>query len=209
MHRGRAMPGGRLPLKTGLALKDQEVFPVDPDTALPLIARHIPLLGVVIVCAYTDLAYGRIFNSVTFGAIVYGLAVATMLGGVNGLTAGLLAIGIALCLFGPVYLMKGIGAGDVKLIAAVGAMCASWRFVLFAGFYSALVGAVIGVGFLIWRGRLLDGLKRSAVLMGTLGRKPAREHLSYEDTFPYGLAIAIGTLWAFHGFVMAASAVGA
>jgi len=186
-----------------------------------LYARHIPLAATAILCAYTDIARGKIYNVVTLPVLVYGLALALAVGGLGGTSAvdaagrahriaglseALTACVLGLAVFGVVYLMGGLGGGDVKLMAAIGALAADWRFVLFAAFYGALVGAVIGVAFLIWRGQFLAGLKRSLLLFVTLGRRPGREELSLEQTFPYGLAIAIGCLWAMYGFVFAPGA---
>ena len=80
-------------------------------------------------------------------------------------------------------------------MAAVGALGARWEFVLLAMMYTALVGAAVAVGTLIWHGRLLKGLRDSARTLFTLGR---RENDEGEKplTVPYGLAIGVGTLWA-------------
>ena len=94
----------------------------------------------------------------------------------------------------------GLGAGDVKLMAAVGAlapMSASvpgWSFVLLAMMYTALVGAAIAIGILIWQKRLLQGLKDSARTLVALRvkRPPQRPTVHV----PYGLAIGVGTIWA-------------
>ena len=54
---------------------------------------------------------------------------------------------------------------------------------------------MIGVGLLIWRGRLRQGLKDSFRAMVSF-RKVPREQISPDATMPYGLAIGIGTIWA-------------
>jgi prepilin peptidase CpaA len=164
------------------------------------LARHALLLATAIACAYTDVARGRIYNAVTLPALFLGFALSIIWDGLAVGSPNLKGSALALVagggLFGLVYLMRGMGAGDVKLMAAIGAICAEWRFALLAAFYSALVGAVIGAGYLVWRGRLGGGLKRSLRLLVSFGRKPGTTGLTLEETFPYGLAIAAGTMWA-------------
>ena len=169
------------------------------------LARHICLLLLAVTCVYTDLARNKIYNAVTISGLVIGLVLAYLLdAGVPGyphlkgaLVAALLGGGLLFA----VYLAGGLGAGDVKLMAAVGALSpispdrAGWHFVCLALVYTALVGAAIAVGVLIWQGRLLNGLKQSARTMFTL-RAPKRAEGDKQLTIPYGLAIGIGTLWA-------------
>jgi prepilin peptidase CpaA len=164
------------------------------------IARDVALFGVVITCAYTDLARGRIYNVCTLGGLAVGVALGIVrdgpTGGYEHLFGSLLAAALATGIFGAVYLMHGIGGGDVKMMAAIGAIVGDWRFVLTACFTSALVGAAIGVAYLIWRGRLWSGVKSSGKLLISFGRKRDDAKLTREETFPYGVAIGAGTVWA-------------
>ncbi len=163
-----------------------------------VLARHGCLLATSVVCVYTDLARGKLYNGVLLAAAVAGLAFAALLDagapGLPNVRAALLSAlagaGVLLAL----YLAGGMGAGDVKMMAAVGLLAASWRFTLLALMYAALVGAGIGLGILIWQGRLRQGLKDSLRTLVTLKAKkdPARP----ATTIPYGVAIGIGVVWA-------------
>jgi Flp pilus assembly protein protease CpaA len=103
------------------------------------------------------------------------------------------------------YLAGGFDAGDVKMMAAVGALgtptvtrgapAGTFDFILWTLVYTALVGAVIGVGLLIWHGRLRQGLKDSFRAMFSF-RKVRREEIPASAMMPYGLAISVGTIWA-------------
>jgi len=166
--------------------------------------RHVCLLALAVVCAYTDLARGRLYNVVTLGGLAVGLALAYLLDakspGWPHLKGALLAVvaggGILLL----IHLLGGLGAGDVKLMAAVGALApfdargSSWPFVLTALMFTALVGAAIAIGILIWQRRLLRGLKDSARALFTFRAK--KPEGGPATTVPYGLAIAVGTMWA-------------
>jgi Flp pilus assembly protein protease CpaA len=181
-----------------------------------ILARHICLLALAVTCAYTDLARGKLYNLVTLGGLAIGLALAYFLDAAAPhtdfhypLTTYLVRAALGAALGGGVlfllYLAGGFDAGDVKMMAAVGALgtptftrsapARTFDFILWALFYTALVGAVIGVGLLIWRGRLRQGLKDSIRAMASF-RRVRREEISPDATMPYGLAIGIGVIWA-------------
>jgi prepilin peptidase CpaA len=168
-------------------------------------ARYCAMLALVIASAYTDIAKGKIYNFLTFGGIILGFVIsgiqqsptrdalmASLLGGLVG--GGPLLL---------MYFMRGMNAGDVKLMTAVGVLSASLPFTVKALFLAALVGFVIAVAILIWKQQLRAGLAESARLFLRFGRRkpaPANEAANPEAakplTMPYGVAIAIGTVWA-------------
>lgn len=162
-------------------------------------ARHACLLATAIACVYTDMARDKIYNGVTLGGAAAGLAFAWIMDaavpGLPNVQAALLSAlaggGILLL----IYFSGGMGAGDVKLMVAVGMLAASWRFTLMALMYGALVGAVISLGVLIWQGRLREGLKGSARALLTL-RTRKDPSAPRPPTIPYGVAIGIGVVWA-------------
>jgi Flp pilus assembly protein protease CpaA len=181
-----------------------------------ILVRHICLLTLAVTCAYTDLARGKLYNVVTLGGLAIGLALAYFLDAAAPhtdfhfpLTTYLVRAALGAALGGGVlfllYLAGGFDAGDVKMMAAVGALgtptvarsapAGTYDFVLWALFYTALVGALIGVGLLIWRGRLRQGLKDSLRAMVSF-RKARREEMPAHAIMPYGVAIGIGTIWA-------------
>jgi Flp pilus assembly protein protease CpaA len=185
-----------------------------------VLARHVCLLALAVSCAYTDLSRGKLYNVVTLGGLAIGLTLAYFLDAASPqaaphaylrfpLTTYLVRAALGAALGGGVlfllYLAGGFDAGDVKMMAAVGALgtptltrsgpADSYAFILWALFYTALAGAAIGLGLLIWRGRLQQGLKDSLRALISF-RKTRREEISPEATMPYGLAIAIGTIWA-------------
>lgn len=169
------------------------------------VARHGVLLAMLVVCVYTDLAKGKIYNAVTLPAIFFGLAVNYALGGAMPekrlFLESLMAMGIGGGALFVVYLFGGFGAGDVKLMAAVGALSASRTLVVWSLIYTAIVGAALAVGLLVWKGRLLEGLRRSFRLLVRF-RRHARGEEAKEDIFlPYGFAISVGTLWAWLALV--------
>jgi prepilin peptidase CpaA len=168
-----------------------------------VLLKHVCLLAVAVTCASTDLAKGKLYNGVTLPAVGIGLALAFILDArttgfptlITAAEASAVGGGLILLL----YLLGGMGAGDVKLMAAVGALAPSVAFVLVTLVYTALVGAAIAIGVLIWQGRLLAGLKSSARTFFTFRSKTSEG--APPLTVPYGVAIGIGTVWAWMEFV--------
>ena len=82
----------------------------------------------------------------------------------------------------------------MKLMGAVGALQGA-NFALTSAFLAAVVGAIFGISVLIWKGRLgpaAKNLRRAAFTPWKLkdGEQADDTHL------PYGLAVALGTFWA-------------
>ena len=160
---------------------------------MPLTALETGLLAVLAISAYTDVRTGLIYNAVTYPAIVAGLT-ATLLGagpGPAATIAGCLAGG------GTLYVMFAfgwMGGGDVKLMAAVGAVV-GFPLVLSVLFYSIFFGGAAAAALLAWRGQLGAVASDVASLACECGvehaRVPARG-----GSLPFGVAIALGTLVA-------------
>src|SRR5579864_8831891 len=98
-------------------------------------------LGVTCAASVTDIAWGKVYNKLTYPAAVSGLVVAPL---VRSLTfaqsvTGLLA---AFLLYFALHKLSGLGAGDVKLMAAIGAL-KGFPFVLYATFYILCIGSAV------------------------------------------------------------------
>ncbi|WP_377890041.1 prepilin peptidase [Alkalihalobacillus sp. R86527] len=155
------------------------------------------LVVTLLLSFYTDIRSRKILNIVTFPAMLVGLIYYTITLGFEGLlfsSAGLL-VGFLL-LFIP-YLLGGMGAGDVKLLAAVGALTGV-TFVLHSFVYTALVGGVIGLILLI---RRLEFKEISPLYLLSFFYLLKNLTSGNDDkpriTFPYGVAITVGTLCTF------------
>ncbi|MEW5768540.1 MAG: prepilin peptidase, partial [bacterium] len=149
-------------------------------------------------CLITDLLYRKIYNHATITAILIGLGINAIYFGYSGLTNSLLGLAIGFFPFFIIFLLGGIGAGDVKLMAAIGAL-KGFPFIIWAIIYTALSGGIISIVVMIWYGTLLSTLRNiwrtfiSAVLPWLV-----MEPLKKESTpfLPYGVAICVGTFWA-------------
>ena len=158
------------------------------------------LVAVLIIATYTDLSRRKIYNWATFPAI--GLGIGFAAGEVIFAEAWqlvlpcLIGMGLSLVLFGIPYWLNWVGGGDLKLMIAVGALQGSpfgHLFILHIFYNVALVGAIMAVLVLIWRGQFLHGLRGSLRLI--THPKVSEAEISEADSLPYGVAIAVGTLW--------------
>ena len=149
-----------------------------------------------------DLRQGRIPNRLTYGSLVLGLVLRVILGGwrgaFDGLMAGLVGGGVFLLLF----LVRGMGAGDVKLMTAIG-MWAGLRHVVAIMLVTAIAGGILALGYMGARKRGLSTLRNLGALLRfhlVAGLAPHPE-INLENPqairIPYALAIAAGTFYAY------------
>ncbi len=156
--------------------------------ALPLVAV---LFGASTWAVHEDLRFHRISNRLTGSLLLSALTLQVIFGGWNGLWAACSG-GLVAVLF-PLYLLRATGAGDVKLLAAVGALLGP-HWALLAGVYTLLAGGVLGLGF------VAVGALRTAVSHGPMTWRQrvvethARIHELRRARFPYALAIGCGAL---------------
>lgn len=156
----------------------------------------VALAAVLLWCAATDLRTGRIRNAVTYPAIVAGFAFA-LVGAGPGLSSSVLGFLAAGLPFFALFAAGWMGGGDVKLMAAVGAI-KGYPFVLDAMFYAIFAGGLFAALALIWQGALADvgrdlaSLARRAFVPGAV----AAPITPRGGSFPFGVAIAIGVFAA-------------
>jgi prepilin peptidase CpaA len=134
-----------------------------------------------------DIYSRRIPNSLVAITLVSGIALhAAYLGG-DGLVTALTGSVVGLLIFIPFYAIGGLGAGDVKLLAAVGAFLGPWAIGL-AGLTTLVVGGILGLSVLLWQ--------RIGVVLAArfLSIPPAVLSDSKSESIPYSIAIAAGVL---------------
>ena len=111
----------------------------------------VVLLTVVLVTAISaDLRSSRIPNWLTFPAMGVALLAHAWLGGLQGMIFSLAGLGAGLGLFLILYFAGGIGAGDVKLMAAVGAIVGPYGALL-SGLLAIMVGGLYALGAMCYQ----------------------------------------------------------
>ena len=163
-----------------------------PHLVLPLI--------VALAMGWSDARTRRIPNYLNLACALAGLGYQLGVNGLAGLTDGLLGMVLGFGLLILFYLKGGMGAGDVKALAALGAWLGAWQ-TLYLFFYMALSGVLLVILVLWWRGALWSRIKRGLgflaerVLLRPLpGASDALAPAAPEKSegVPYAVAIAIG-----------------
>jgi prepilin peptidase CpaA len=153
------------------------------------------VIGAAVAATVIDVRRRRVPNVLTMGLASAGLVLAMT--GVNGVTVGGalggLALGLALLL--PAHVFGATGAGDVKLLAAFGALLGPGG-VFEAFLRAAILGGVMALAVALWRGRLRETLYGTAMLVTTRNRAVTAilEHPAANNRFPYAPAIACGAV---------------
>jgi prepilin peptidase CpaA len=115
---------------------------------MDLVVKNVLLLGLLLIASVTDISKGRIPNSVTFTGIIGAMIFHTSINGSAGLQFWLMGVILGFILLGPLYAMRGIGAGDVKLLMAVGGLVGPGNLItIFV--VASLVGGLWALGLAI------------------------------------------------------------
>jgi prepilin peptidase CpaA len=155
---------------------------------------YILLPPLFIVAGYTEMRWRRIPNWLTLSALIIALWGALLVGGGQGLGQAALGLAVGAGVFLPFCLAGALGGGDLKLMAAVGAIL-GYPLVLWALYYTVLAGGGLAIIYLLWTGQLLAYLMRMCRWLAGK-RETAGEGLAKRPTLPFGLAIAAGSVWA-------------
>ncbi len=169
-------------------------------TALPL-PIGIALAVLVIVAAVCDLRRRRIPNWLTLPALGVGLVLSFLTGGPAGLGTAALGTALAFAVYFGLFALRAMGGGDVKLMAAVGALTgpSNWLFVFV---FTAIIGGLLALALILARGGLQRALSNIAVILSEFAhfRAPynTRSELDVSQPgamrLPHGISIACGVL---------------
>lgn len=159
-------------------------------------AHDIALLGLVGAATATDLRSRRIPNALSLGGLVLGLTLRAAVGP-PALVSGLIAATVAFAIAVPLVLVGGLGGGDAKLLAAVGAFVGLETLPI-ALLATALAGGAMGAIVAVRRGATRDTLvhcRRLALRLVGRADGPVRTLATPGAiAIPYGVAIAAGAV---------------
>jgi prepilin peptidase CpaA len=153
---------------------------------------------VAVIAGYTDYRWRRIPNWLTVPGLVLGIAVNSIARGWAGTKESLLGAGLGLLILLPFVLVRSLGAGDWKLVGALGAFLGPQHLitVLFA---TLLIAGVMALVLIIWKKRVRQTLRNIGRLLAAL----VSLHLPEKDVsldnpealkIPFGIALAISMI---------------
>jgi prepilin peptidase CpaA len=165
------------------------------------------VLALVLACigGWLDWRTRRIPNWLTVGGALAGLATNAMSRGWHGALMSLEGAALALGLLLPLVLLRGFGAGDWKLMGAMGAVM-RWQAMVSVLIVSALISGAMAVFQVLARRRVKETLGNMVTLATgfvTFGLR-ANPDISLDNPNlmkqPFGVAVALATVF---GFVLA------
>lgn len=177
-----------------------------PVRALNINGGYFVLVAVTLlivgIAALWDIKTKRIPNKLLIPVILLGIIINTIFTGYMGLMNAFIGIFVGIMLLLVPFALGGMGAGDVKLLAAVGALNGS-LFVFHTFLFSAIAGGVIAVIILLIKKQLfpvlfnlLSILRNLPVYIFQKGQRKEIVPLISDISFPFGTAIFLGTVAA-------------
>jgi prepilin peptidase CpaA len=162
--------------------------------------REVILFALVLTAAWIDWRTYRIPNWLTLSGLAVALVYnASSAPGSTGILPALGGAAIGLAVLLPLWVVRVMGAGDVKLMAMVGAFLGSSE-VLYAVVLTFVAGGIAAIGFALWTrstGRVafnINELIRGGVLAAASGRAAPMPSIASVGKLPYGISICAGTI---------------
>jgi prepilin peptidase CpaA len=157
------------------------------------------LVPLALIIGYYDVRYRRIPNAFVLAALAAGLSMNGIFGGLPGIAASLGGCGLAFVLMFILHIFGAMGAGDVKLFAAIGAITGA-QLVVPTFVVVVLTGGLLAIVSIIRAGTVITTLHRVLqILVGLLpGWQIPRFAVPTDrtHTIPYGVAITMGSIIA-------------
>jgi prepilin peptidase CpaA len=165
-------------------------------------AIWVSALAFTLYAGWVDWRTRRIPNWLTVSGLLTGIALNLILGGWHGAKASLEGAALALGLLLPVVLLRGLGAGDWKLMGAVGALM-GLRPMLFVLLVSFLVSGMMAIVQMIVTRRVKRTLWNTLTLakgLATFGLRMSSDISLDNPTLlkvPFGVAVGAATVFSF------------
>ncbi len=188
----------------GVKLHSQCMASVETDMQTLHSIALWPTAAVVLLAAIIDFRTQRIPNWLVLPFLLTGLVVSGVAHGWNGLLQSLLGVLLATAVMGLFCYLGGMGMGDLKLCAAIGAWLGPSQLAV-ALVFTGLAGGIIAICWAVAGGFVSQTMRGLGSLLSGFARKGLKPHdtivLSNPLTrrMPYAPAIDIGTLCSFLG----------
>ncbi len=159
-------------------------------------------LAWVFAAAWIDVRSHRIPNWLVAAGVVCGLALNGLLSTGLGMVVALQGLGLGVLLLLPLYVLRAMGAGDVKLMGMVGAFVGP-QAIIGITLLTFLAGGVMALLVALSKGRLtrmlgnVRGMLYGAIIRASAREKPEIDVPQSVGKLPYAVAIAAGTLLFF------------
>ncbi|NBQ67689.1 MAG: hypothetical protein EBU46_02185 [Nitrosomonadaceae bacterium] len=161
------------------------------------------LAVLLMIACWQDFHDYRIKNNLIVTGAVLGIALNTFLFAETGFLDSLIGLGFGLLLLLPFYLLRIMGAGDVKLLAMIGAFVGQ-NDILWVFLYTLVAGGLLALVFSLWQGRLrrmFDNVILTCLPVLSVSKSECFKDISSfspevsqsAGKLPYAIAITAGT----------------
>lgn len=158
------------------------------------ILLKIILVLLVGLCLITDFKYNKIYNKILLPFIIIGIVVNLITFGLQGGANSLLGSIIPILVFSPFFIMRMLGAGDIKLFATIGCLM-GWNFILNNIIYTFFIASIMAILIIISRKNFLHRMKYLfSFLQNYLLSNNMLKYEKGEGSFPFAVAIFFGTI---------------
>jgi len=144
-------------------------------------------IAVGVAATVDDLARRHIANWIPAAALAGGLGWQAGRAGWHGLLTALGGAALGFCVFLVFYLLGGMGAGDIKLMAGFGALLGA-ELLMEAALWAAGIGGLLAVGAIAWQAIA----KKLGTGLGIAGVAPTPDERERKASIPYAPAITLG-----------------
>jgi prepilin peptidase CpaA len=150
------------------------------------------------VAGVTDWRSRRIPNWLTVPGLVLGVGANSMVSGWSGTKESLLGAGLGLGLLLPFVLIRSLGAGDWKLVGAIGA-CLGPHHLLTVLFITVLVNGLMAAAMIVWKKRVGQTAKNLGHMLGAMmSLHMPGEEVTLDNPkaikVPFGVAVAVAVI---------------
>ncbi len=161
------------------------------------------LFLMLVLAVFSDLKKRKIPNTVVLFGLVSSLVFQLLAAGTAGAFSWIIGVIVGFLCFFPLYLLRGMAAGDVKLMMAVGGFL-GYPLIITAALYSLIAGGVMAIIYLIYKGKLSQLILTIKLLAFNIFVKKTTGQSLYDakpsetslGRMPYAQAIAVGTVFA-------------
>jgi prepilin peptidase CpaA len=161
------------------------------------VANSVLLVPLAVIITYYDVRYRRIPNLFVLATLISGIILNLVFGGLGGVVLSVGGCALAFGLMLVFHVLGAMGAGDVKLFAAIGAVVGA-NLVIPTFLVVALTGGVLAVCTMFRAGTVRQTLMGVVqIFFGFLPGWPMPRFTVPADrrhTIPYGVAITFGSL---------------
>ena len=159
---------------------------------------NILLISLLVIATVTDFRSRRIPNWLTLAGFFLGLLLSVLSAGIPGVFSSIAGAVVGIVIFIPVYALGKMGAGDVKLLAMVGAFLGPVN-VLWAALFSLMAGGLLAVGWMIYKAgprALFYRVMGSVAMARVPGQSvnPNNDYSPLKAKMPFAAAIGAGAI---------------